>query len=176
MHRRVRRIHELTGDEAVRNFRRQLVRLGNRALHALRAVAEHQLRAIRLHQLAALDAHRLRHDDDDAVTARRRDGSQADAGVARRRLDDDAAGFQRARSLRIVNHPLCDPILHGTGGVEIFQLGEDSGVQPLLLLDVGQLQQRSVADQLIGAGIDPAHGKFLLLSFTTHFSGRLAEL
>ena len=28
-HRRVRRVHKLTGDEAVRNFRRQLVRLGN---------------------------------------------------------------------------------------------------------------------------------------------------
>ena len=60
--------------------------------------------------------------------------------------------------------PVLPDVLHGTGGVEIFQLGEDSGIQPLLLLDVGQLQQRSVADQLIGAGIDPAHGKFLLFS------------
>ena len=49
-------------------------------------------------------------------------------------------GFSSARGLRIVNHRLGDAVLHGTGGVEIFQLGEDSGVQPFLLLDVGQLQ------------------------------------
>ena len=166
MHSRVRRVHKLPRNKAVRNFRRQLVRLGNRALHALRAFAEHQLRAVGLHQLAALDAHRLRHHNDDAVAACRRDGRQADARVAGGRLDDDAARLERALSFRIVNHALRNTILDRTGGIEILQLGQNMCVQVFLLLDVGQLQQRGMADQLVGARINLAHGEILPFMFS----------
>ena len=148
---------EETGDEAVRNFRRQLVRLGNRALHALRAVAEHQLRAIRLHQLAALDAHRLRHHDDDAVAAGGGDGSQADAGVAGGRLDDDGVALQLAARLGVIKNGLGDTILDGACGVEVFELGEELSLELFSLFDVGQFEKRGLADQLVRRSVNLAH-------------------
>ena len=162
MHSRVRRIDKLSRNKAVGNLRRQLIRLGDCALHALRALAQHQLRAIRLHQLAAFDAHGFRHDDDDAVASRRRNGRQTDARVAGCRFDDDAAFLEQSLRFRVVNHALGNAVLHRTGGVEILQLRQNMRVQVLFLFDMGQLQQRRMSNQLVSGGINPAHDKILL--------------
>ena len=155
-------VDELSGDEAVRDLLRQLVGLGDGALHALRALGQHQLGAVGLHQLAALDAHRLRHDDDDAVAARGGHGGKADARVAGGRLDDDGAGLQLALGLRLIDHRLGDTVLHAAGGVEVLQLREDARLELLGLFDMGQLQQGGLADQLVSGSINLAHVRFLL--------------
>ena len=156
-------VHELAGDEGVGNLFCQLVGLGDGTLHALGALAQHQLCAVSLHQLAALDAHGLRHDDDDAVTLGGSYGGQTDAGVAGGGLNDDGTGLEFAGGLGVVDHLLGDTVLDGTGRVEIFQLGQNGGLQVLLFLDVGQLQQRSVADQLICGRVNLAHRSILPL-------------
>ena len=112
-------VGELAGNEAVGDLLCQLLSLGDSALHALCALGEHQLRAIGLHQLAALNGHGLGHDDDDAVASCGSHGGKADTGVAGGRLDNGGAGFQLAGALRVVNHGLCDTVLHGAGGVEV---------------------------------------------------------
>ena len=159
----VRGVHELPGDEAVRNLLCQLVRLGDGALHALRALGEHQLRAVGLHQLAALDAHGLRHDDDDAVAARGGDGGKTDAGVAGGRLNDDgASGVSSPFGLRVVEHRLRNAVLHSVRrGSEYSSFARMLGVQVRCFSSIWrELQQRRVADQLVGGGIDLGHFLF----------------
>ena len=157
----VGRVYKLAGHKAVGDLLRQLVGLGNGALHALGTVGQHQLGAIGLHQLAALDAHRLGHDDDDAVAAGGGDGRQTDTGVAGGRLDDDGAGLQLAGGLGVVDHGPGDTVLDGTGGVEIFQFSENFCLKVLGVFNMGELQQRGVADQLVCGSINLAHGSFL---------------
>ena len=159
---RICRIDKLSRDKAVRDLLRQLIRLGDGTLHSLGAFRQHQLRAICLHQLTALDAHRLRHDDDDAVSARGGDGCQTDTGVARGRLDDDRTRLQQAFFLGIVDHLLGDAVLDRSRRIEVFQLRQNAGIQILGLLYVGQFQQRGLADQLVCGCINLAHSMFLL--------------
>ena len=142
----VRGVDELAGDEAVRDLGGELIRLGDRALHALRALGEHELGAVRLHELAALDGHGLGHDDDDAIAARRRDRRQTDAGVAAGGLDDDGVRLQDALRLGLVDHRLGDAVLDRAGGVEVLQLREQLRLKAELLFNMGELQQRGAAD------------------------------
>ena len=158
---RVGRVHELAGDEGIGDLLCQLICLGNGTLHTLCAFAEHQFCTIGLHQLAALHAHGLGHHDDDAVALGCRHSRQTDAGVAGGGLDDDGAFLQQALFLGIIDHLFGDAVLDGTSRIEVFQLGNDMGRQLLLLFDVGQLQQRSMTDQLICGSINLAHCSFL---------------
>ena len=150
-------IDKLTGDKAAGDLTGQLIRLGNGAAHALGTLRQHQLGAVGLHQLAALHAHGLRHDDDDPIATGGGHGGQTDAGITGSRLDDNAAGLQQALRLCVIDHGTGDTILHGTCGVEILQLAQQPGLQTVLLLQMGQLQQGSVADELIGRGINAGH-------------------
>ena len=140
-------IYELTGNEAVWDLSCQLIGLGNGTLHALEAFGENQLRAVGFHDLTALHAHGFRHDDDDPVAPGGGYGGQTDTGVAAGGLNDDRTGL----------HGLGNAVFHAAGGIEIFQLGHDSGLQTKFLLQMGQLQQGGMADQLIGGGIDTRH-------------------
>ena len=53
-------------------------------------------------------------------------------------------------------------VLGGTGRIEILQLGQDPGPEAFRLLEMGQLQQRGFADQLINRCKDCRHIDFLL--------------
>ena len=150
----VRRVGELAGDERVRNLLGQLGRASDGALHALAAVGEHQLSAVGLHKVATLDRHGFRHGDDDAVAAGGGQRAQADAGVAGGRLDDDGVGIQLALGLGLVEHRLRDTVLHRTSRVEQLHLAHDGGLKVVVLLVIGQLHQRSAADQLGHALVD----------------------
>ena len=105
-----------------------------------------------------------------AVAAAKGYRIQTDAGVAGGRLDDDGAGLQLAGGLGVIDHGFGDAVLDGTGGVEIFQLCQQLGGKVFVLLDVGQLQQRGVADQLVCGSIDLAHNSKPL------YCGRCARL
>ena len=109
-------------------------------------------------QVAAFHAHRFRHGQDDPVPAGGGHRRQADARVPAGRFNDDGIRLQLSRGFRGVNHGPGDAVLHGSGGVQILQLGQNAGLQTVFLLQMGQLQQGGAADQLIGGGIDMRHG------------------
>ena len=162
MRRRVRLVRELRGDEGMRRRLRELLRLRNRALHALAAVREDDLRAVGLEQVAALDAHRLRHREDGAVAAGRRDRGETDARIARRRLDDDAARLELALLLRLLDHRLRDAVLDGSRRVEILQLDEDIRLEAIRLDEIIRPEQRRMTDELRNVVVNLTHEKFLL--------------
>ena len=155
-------IDELACHEAVGDLLGQLVGLGDGALHALGTLGEHQLGAVGLHQLAALHGHGLGHDDDDAVAPGGGHGGQADAGVAGGGLNDDGARLQQALGLGVVDHGLGDTVLDAAGGVEVLQLGDDLRLEVMGLFDMGQLQQGSLADQLVSRSVNVRHSVYLL--------------
>ena len=166
-------INELAGDKAARNLLRQLVGLGNGALHALGALGQHQLCAVGLHQLAALHTHGLRHDNNDAVAPGGGHRGKADTGVAGGGLDDDRTLLQQPLSLSIVDHGLGNTVLDGAGGIKVLQLGQKGGLKTQLLLNMGQLQQRSLADQLVCGSINVTHSHFLLIYKSVRFWNRI---
>ena len=158
---RIGRVHELAGDEGIGDLLCQLIGLGNGTLHALGTLAQHQLGTVSLHQLAALHAHGLGHHDDDAVTLGGSHGGQTDAGVAGGWLNDDGTFLQQTLCLGVIDHLFGNAVFDRTGRIEIFQLGQNMSGQVLFFLDVGQLQQRSMTDQLICGSINLAHCSFL---------------
>ncbi len=78
------------------------------------------------HQDLLLATEALRHDEDAAISAHRRDEGQADAGVAGGRLDDGASGLEAALPLGSRDHRPADAILDAAAGIHVFQLGEDA--------------------------------------------------
>ena len=148
---------KLAGDKAVLNLCGKFFRLGDGAFHSFGTFRQHKLSAVSLHQLAALHTHGLRHDDDDPVASRCRHRGKADAGVARGGFDDDRTGLELSAGFRVVDHCLSDAVLHGTGRVKIFQFGEDFRLQAVLFFYMGQLQKRSLTDQLVGGCVNGGH-------------------
>ena len=137
---RVGGVHKLAGNKAVGDLLGQLVSLGDSALHALGAFSQNQLGTVSLHQLAALHAHGFGHDNDDLIAAGSCHAGQADAGVAGGRLNDGGILVQLAGSFGIVQHCLCNAVLDGTGGIEVFQLSQQLGFQAFGGFNVGELQ------------------------------------
>ena len=157
MNRGVRGVDELSGNKRALDLCGKLIRFGDRALHTLGAIGQHQFGAVCLHQLSALDRHGLGHDDDDAVASCGGDCGKSDTGIAGGRLDNDAAFFEQSFFLGVVDHRLGDTILDRSGGIEVLELCEDGRLKVQLLFDVGQLQQRSLADELICGCVNVSH-------------------
>ena len=77
----------------------------------------------------------VRHHEDAPVALHGGRLRQADAGIAGRRFDDDAAGLQQPRSLRRLDHRQRDPILDRSARVHVLELGHQArthvGGQPV---------------------------------------------
>ena len=82
-------------------------------------------RAVGEHQAAPLDAHAVGHDEDDRVALDGADHRQADARVARGRLDDRRARLERARRLCRLDHRDGDPVLDRAARVRALALDVD---------------------------------------------------
>ena len=74
----------------------------------------------------ALDAHAVGHHEDQLVALHRRDHRQAHAGVARGRLDDRAAGFQRAGNFGRFDHRHGDAVFDRAARVGALALDVDA--------------------------------------------------
>ncbi|MNT46401.1 hypothetical protein D3C72_1830390 [compost metagenome] len=96
-------------------------------------------RALLLVRLAA------RHDDDDRVAQGRPDQGQTDAGVARRALDNDAAGLQRAGRPRLADDAERSAVLDRPADIHELGLAEDLAARQLRR--ALQAHQRRIADQ-----------------------------
>ena len=88
---RVRRVFELLWHKRIGRVGDDLFGAGDRSVDALGGRCQNQLSAQENQHLAALVRHRIRHHQNTAVAARGGDEGQRDAGIARGRLDDDAA-------------------------------------------------------------------------------------
>ena len=63
-------------------------------------------------------------------------------------IDDRITRFDLSLLFRIQDHGKCCTILHGTGGIKIFQLCQYSCMQVMLLFIISKLYERCIADQL----------------------------
>ena len=86
--------------------------------------AHDHLGAVRLEHVALVLADLVRAHEDAVVALGLRHHRQPDAGVARRRLDDRAAGLELAALLGGLDHPQRDPVLDRAAGVEVLDLGQ----------------------------------------------------
>jgi hypothetical protein len=134
----------------------ELLGATDRALHALRARRQLELRAEEGEHLAPLHRHRLRHDQDQAVAAGGGDEGQRDAGIARGRLDQRAAGLESAGGFQRVDHVDADTVLHARDRVEEFELEQDFGIDAPLLGEPVEAHERRVADGLGDRAVDAA--------------------
>ena len=145
---------ELACQEAVGRLGGDLLGLFHGAHHAALGGGQHQLRAVGCQHLAALHAHGLRHGEDDIVASGNAHGGEADAGVAGGRLHDGAAGQELAVLFGGFDHLQRHAILHGSGGVKVFQLHKHRCRELKLLAVAHGLQQGGVTDQLGCRAID----------------------
>ena len=159
MGRGVRWIGELAGDPALGGARRELLGSGDRALHALGARGEHEFGAIGGEKGPPFGAHRLRHGYHESVSARRRQGCQADTGVSARRLDDGVAGVRRdgAGGRRLVQHVEGDAVFDRACGVLALELHEHARLEVELALESDEFKQGRVAHELVEGGVDAGH-------------------
>ena len=104
------------------------------------------LGAVGLEHVALVLADLVRAHEDAVVALALGDQGQADAGVAGRRLDDGAAGLERAGGLGGLDHPQRDAVLHRPAGVQVLDLGQHRGGDALG--DVVELDERRVADEV----------------------------
>ncbi len=125
------RILKLSGNKASRCGSGQLIGLFDGAGHALVAGGQNNLGTVGLEQIAALQAHGFGHSQDDAIAAGGGQGSQTDAGVAAGGFNDDCTGGKFTLLLRGVQHGLGHAVLDAAGRIEILQLGNDGGLEPL---------------------------------------------
>ena len=119
-----------------------------RTLHALFLRDQHQLGPVGLHRLAAFQALGLGHDQHHPVALHRCHHGQRNAGVAGRGLDQRVAGPDLATRLGSRDHRQRRPILHGTGRIVAFQLGQhaDTGCLHGRIHKTRQRHQRGIAD------------------------------
>lgn len=118
------------------------------SFHAFGPWRQDDLRAKGFQQVSAFDAHRVGHRQDQSVFANGGDERQADSGVAAGRLDDDAARFEQAFFLCVVDHGQRYAVFHAAGRIEIFEFCNDPGGKVVFAAVLVQFEQRSVADQI----------------------------
>ena len=119
--------------------------LGDCTAHAFGAGGEDQFGTIGPQQQPAFAAHRLGHHEGTLVAARRAHHGEADAGIARGRLEDDRIGPDQAGLLGSVDHRGRDAVLDAVGGVEEFEL-EGDGSEAVTGQAV-EFHQRGIADE-----------------------------
>ena len=145
---RIGGVVELVGEERARDVagepRRQVLVVRGMALADIGAGHVH-LGAERLQVQHLLGRHLVGHDQDDPIALGPRHQGQAEAGVARGRLDDDAARPEPPVALGGIDHRQADAVLDRASGVLRLELEEQRagpGVEPR------HPHQRRVADEL----------------------------
>src|SRR6185312_3131223 len=128
------------GDQAVGD---PVVGLGGIGGH--RGGGDDDLGTVGTQHVALFLADLVRGDEDGLVALRLGHQGQPDAGVARRRLHDGAAGPQFPGLLRLLDHLQRDAVLDGPSGVQVLEFHQDGG--PDALGDLRELHQGGVADE-----------------------------
>ena len=133
-----------TGNLARQPIRDRVVRL--RRLSFDVGGADHHFRAVRPQQADLLRRHLVRHDKNHLVALEGSRHGEAMPGVARRGLDERAAGPQQPAPLGILDHGEPDPVLDAASWIELLELRKDGGAEALG--DLVEAQQRGAADEV----------------------------
>ena len=128
-------VFKLLRHPRVGGLRLQLFGAGDGAFHAFFFRCQIKLCAIGQHQAAAFDAHAVGHHQNQFVALDRSHQRQANASVARGRLDDGAAGLQRAGFFGVLDHGQCNAVFDGAAGVAALGLDPDVGIRAKQAVD-----------------------------------------
>ena len=109
----------------------QPARLADRAVGSFHRVRQHQLGAVCKERALPLDRHVRGNAELHADAERGADHRVRDAGVPRRRIEQDLPGPEGAGSLTLGDHPRRSPVLHRPSRIQPLGLRED--------LDAGDL-------------------------------------
>ena len=150
-------VDELTRNETVRNLFCKFLRFCYRAFHAFISGRKHKFRSVSLHQLTSFNGHRFGHNYDYSVSSCRRHACKTYAGIARGRFNDDGTFFQKPLLFRVIYHPLCDSVLDGTRGIEIFEFCENFCFESVFFFYMCKFKQRGFTYKLIRRGINTSH-------------------
>ena len=135
---------------------RELLRLGDGALHAVWSRRQHEFGAQQREHLAPFDRHRLGHGEDQPVAARGGDESERDAGIPGGRLDQHRSSRRNlAGGFHGGDHADADPILDAADRVEEFELGQEVRLDALFRRNLVEPHQGRVADRLDDRIVDP---------------------
>ncbi len=94
----------------------------------------------------------LRNQDQSPVSARASDDRKTDAGIARGRLEHQAARLQLAALLGFEDHPFAGAVLHRLAGIHELGLAEDGAAGRLG--SPRQLDERRIADRFDDVVVD----------------------
>ena len=126
----------------------QFLGTGYGAFHTVNTRSQHQFRTESFQEVAALQTHCVGHCQYQLVTFGGGYKSQPYARIATGRFDEGGTGLQQPFCLGIFYHGKRHAVLHTAGRVKIFQFGNNTGFQTLILVIIIQLQQGSVAYQV----------------------------
>ena len=118
---------------------------------------QHHLGTQRAQVENLLAAHFVRHYEDQRVAFLGGDQRQAEAGIARRGLNNRAARLQLAGTFRFVNHRQRNAVFNRAAGVLVFQLQKQRAGTGIKLM---QLDKRRAANQF-GDRVVNRHDVFL---------------
>ena len=106
---------------------------------------EDDLRTHGLQMKNLFAAHLVGNDQNEFIALQRSDQCQAKPGIASRRLDDRATGFEPAIPLRRLDHRATDAVFDRAARILAFQFQE----QPARTgIHAGDLDQRCISDQI----------------------------
>ena len=108
---RIVRVLKLLGNKGVGQAGGDVFSLADGARHALLGRGQDQFGAQQAQQTAAFHAHRVRHGQDQTITARGAHKGQGDPRVAARRLNDHRIRADRAVPLGRRDHVIADAVL-----------------------------------------------------------------
>ena len=101
---------------------------------------------------------RAGHDDDHAITERRADEGETDAGIPRGAFDDRSARPQLSGGFCIAHDSEGRTVFHGLAGIQELTFAKD--LTAGLLRDLVQAEERRVSDKLDNGSIGLHTGGF----------------
>ncbi len=124
---RISLIDKLTENDSTINGIFKFVGFCDSPLHTFGTLCENDFGTIGFEKFSSFNAHRFGHGHNCPVTSGGSDGSNADTGIAAGRFNNSSTGFEKTFLFGIINHSFCDSVLNASGGIEIFEFGENIG-------------------------------------------------
>src|SRR5690625_2445090 len=117
----------------------------------------HHFGAVGLEHVSLVLTDLVRADEHGTVTLALSDECETNAGIARCGLDERAARLQRTCALSLFYHRELDAVFRARGGIQVLDLGQNGGAQPL---SYGvEAHQRRVSDQVDNV-LGKLHGSY----------------
>ena len=140
-------ILKLLWNKCISIFLLQTLCLGDCALHAIASRCQDDFCSKCTYDLPTLHTHRIRHRQNQMQSLCRTYKCKTDSGVTACRLNNDRILIDLAILDSLLDHRICNTVLHTSKWVEVLKLDYDLCLQVLLLLVICKLQKRSISNQ-----------------------------